>query len=166
MKRIITTFLSALLFTSTVFACGFHNDTGLIAVPNHPGIMLTIPSIQTAIEDQTIPASEKPAAMINWQLAQKLSATKPNHDIIFYQAIDGHYSTVSSNNFRWLEDYNSETRPPLGALMILSEMNVFNALMEQQITIDQAFEKRWIHVNGPRDQREAVTHWLREAFAA
>lgn len=112
-----------------------------------------------------IPKMEKPATMLNWQLAQKLGDTLPVDQITFYEVGEGHYSTIGRDNYRWLGEYASDSLPKLGELMILSELVVFNALLDGDITIDKALEEMWIKVNGPKEQREAVTQWLREAFA-
>ncbi|MGL6258246.1 hypothetical protein [Vibrio sp. WXL210] len=164
MKRIISLGLAVLLASTNTFACGFHDGAGALDIPNYPGIMFTLARIKAATDVEMISEMEKPAAMLNWQLAQQLRDTMPVDNITFYQVIEGHYSTITNDPYRWLNDYSSDTRPALGELMILSELSVLNALLEGEITIDKALEEMWIKVNGPREQREAVTQWLRDSF--
>ncbi len=162
MSRIV--WLLILIATPSVFACNFHPERGRLFVPNYPGIMLTLPSIIKATENKQIADMQKSSAMSNWLLAQKLNSTMPVEPFTFYQVVEGHYSSVTGHSRGWLSQYQSDSKPKLGALMILSELSVFNALLEQQITIEQALDARWITINGPKDQRQAVRQWLIEAF--
>ncbi|NVD07763.1 hypothetical protein FCU94_12810 [Vibrio sp. JPW-9-11-11] len=162
MSRII--WLLILIATPSALACNFHQDRGRLSVPNYPAIMLTLPSIIEASESHQIAQIQKPHAMINWLLAQKLNSTMPVDQFTFYQVVEGHYSSVTGRSSGWLSQYQGESKPKLGELMILSELSVFNALLEQQITIEQAFDQRWITVNGPKAEREAVKKWLTQAF--
>jgi hypothetical protein len=166
MERIFFMVLVAILSIGNVLACGFHNSVGVLQVPNYPGIMYTIARVNGAVDVNMIPEMEKPAAMLNWQLAQKFNGTMPVENITFYQVIEGHYSTISNDPRRWLNNYQSDTKPGLGELMILSDLVVLDALLEGIIDIDIALEEMWIKVNGPREQREAVTAWLRDSFSA
>ncbi|CAK1709886.1 conserved exported hypothetical protein [Vibrio crassostreae] len=162
MNRIV--WLLLLIVTPTALACNFHQDRGRLFVPNYPAIMLTLPSIIEASESNEIAQIQKPHAMINWLLSQKLNSTMPVEPFTFYQVVEGHYSSVTGHSSGWLSQYQGENKPKLGELMILSELSVFNALLEQQITIEQAFDQKWITINGPKAQRQAVKTWLTQAF--
>ncbi|GAM75378.1 hypothetical protein JCM19241_3290 [Vibrio ishigakensis] len=127
--------------------------------------MITLARVNAAKDVELIPLSKKPDAMLNWQLAQKLSSTMPVEKIVFYQVNEGHYSFVTKDNYRWLQEYTLDKKPKLGELMILSELSVFDALFERSISIDTALSEMWIKINGPKRERELVTEWLRENFA-
>jgi hypothetical protein len=165
MKHISLPLLITLVLSPKTLACGFHEGVGMLNIPNYPGIMFTLTRVNAALEVGMIKKMEKPAAMLNWQLAQKLNSTIPVDNITFYQVSEGHYSTIGNDDYRWLGDYQSETKPALGELMILSELIVMNALLDGTITIDKALNEMWIKVNGPKVEREAVTQWLKEAFS-
>ncbi|MGF1697211.1 hypothetical protein L4C54_16200 [Vibrio lamellibrachiae] len=158
MKRI----LSLLLIGFSTFyatACNFHGGFGL-QIPSYPNLFTSISNIAVASASEVIPAFEKPEAMLNWQLAQKMGSTKPDLDITFYQAIEGHYSMISDASFRLFDNYPESRRPKAEDLMIMSEMSVFSAIVDQKITVDQALNEKWIVVNGEQEAVEMVKEWL------
>ncbi|MGL6314504.1 hypothetical protein [Vibrio sp. WXL103] len=69
--------LAVLLASTNTFACGFHDVAGALDIPNYPGIMFTLARIKAATDVEMISEMEKPAAMLNWQLAQQLRETMP-----------------------------------------------------------------------------------------
>lgn len=152
-----------LLAPFMALACNFHGGVG-IQIPQHPNLLATLSNVARA--DSHVNQLVKPQAMLNWQLAQALNRTKPNFDITFYQVIEGHYSLVSSSQTRWLEAYPIDQIPGNDEAMILSELSVFNALLEKNISIDSALSQQLITINGSSEQKAQVREWLIDAFNA
>ncbi|MGF1722002.1 hypothetical protein L4D20_18390 [Vibrio kyushuensis] len=158
MKRTLSIFLLSLSAFYTT-ACNFHGGFGL-QIPSYPNLFSSISNIAVASASEEIPVFEKPEAMLNWQLVQKMGATKPDLDITFYQAIEGHYSLISSASFRLFDNYPESRRPKAEDLMIMSEMSVFSAIVDQKITVDQALNEKWIVINGEQEAVKTVENWL------
>ncbi|MCK6264106.1 hypothetical protein KP803_12570 [Vibrio sp. ZSDE26] len=127
-------------------------------------MLTTISSITIASADDFLPDLEKPDAMLNWQLGQKLTSTKPDLQITFYQAIEGHYSILSNAQFRFLENYPDDKIPTNEDLMIISEMSVLSAIADQQIDIQEALNNRLITINGDPDEVQIVKQWLKNSL--
>lgn len=161
--------LSLLLFgffspSFLAYACNLHGGVG-IQIPAHKNLLTTLSNIATATAQWRLQPLYKSEFQLNSELAAKLHSTKPAFDIIFYQAIEGHYLVVSQGSFQWLEVYTKAKMPNQNDVMIISELTVFDAIIENRMTIQAALKQQLIVINGPEGAQEIIHSWLVKALS-
>lgn len=163
MKKWLFFIILSLSFKAT--SCAF-DGAGLSAgLPQHPGSLTALMNISLARQSNLLPENTIPEQMLVWQLAQQLRAGKPNVDITFYQAVEGHYSRFSSRPYSIFESYPDNAKPNNSELMVISEFDVFAALFSSKLTLQQAIDDGLFIINGPASEVEEVKLWLQASFS-
>ncbi|MGF1695325.1 hypothetical protein L4D20_02485 [Vibrio kyushuensis] len=163
MKKLI----GLVILTLSFKAIGCAVDAGGFSagLPQHRGALTTLMNIATARQSDDLPARTMPEQVLIWQLAQQLGQTKPDLDITFYQAIEGHYSKFSSSSFSIFKPYPDNTMPTNQELMVISEFDVLAALLNKELTWKQVLEYKLLIINGETEEIEQVQEWLKTAFS-
>jgi len=161
--------LSLLLFgffspSFLAYACNMHGSVG-VPIPQYTNLLTTLSNIANATAQWRLQPLTKSEFQLNVELSGKLHDTKPDFDIIFYQAIEGHYLMVSEDAFQWLQVYTKLQKPTESDVMIISELTVFDAIIEKRMTITEALEDELIVINGPESDKKIVQQWLVKALS-
>lgn len=164
LKTIACLVLAFLSPSFVAYSCNMHSGIG-VQIPNHNNLLTTLSNIATATAQWRLQPLYKPEIQLNLELAEKLQQTKPDFEIIFYQAIEGHYLMVSTEQAIWLQTYNKAQRPSNEDAMIISELTVFDAIIEKKLTITDALQQQLIVINGPELKQKMIYNWLVDSLS-
>ena len=86
------------------------------------------------------------------------------HGIEFnlFEAIKGHYSQISIQ--KGVNVSGRDTLPTENDLLLITELDVFDALANGTISWDQATLNGLVVINGPQDKREQLEDWFSDIF--
>ncbi|NOH96672.1 hypothetical protein [Vibrio sp. 99-70-13A1] len=160
MLRRIALLLS--LSSSLVFACGLHQETGFSLV-TEPGSLEVFGNIINARQDDEFNNLNKPD---HFRLFAIKAALAKEHslrtDFNLFEAIKGHYSEI--NIGKEVNVSGRETLPTKEDLLLITELDVFDALATGTISWDQASLQGLVVINGPDDKREQLNAWFSDIF--
>ncbi|MBB1311968.1 MULTISPECIES: hypothetical protein [Aliivibrio] len=159
----IKKFTLLLAFVSSLsFACGLHQDTGFSLV-TEPGSLDVFAEIIEVRKNNTFGNANKPE---HFQLFSIKSAlAKPNdHQINFnlFEAIKGHYSKVTLEQS--INITGRETLPEKEELLLITELDVLDALATKTLSWDDAKKNQLVIINGNRNDVETLDRWFDSLF--
>ncbi|WP_114633195.1 hypothetical protein [Vibrio splendidus] len=151
------------LSSSLVFACGLHQDTGLSLI-TEPGSLEVFGNIINARQGDEFGNLNKPDHFRLFAIQSALGKAHP-HKIKFnlFEAIKGHYSQISIE--KGVNVSGRDTLPTENDLLLITELDVFDALTNGTISWDQATLNGLVVINGPQDKREQLEAWFNDIFA-
>ncbi|MEZ8457868.1 MULTISPECIES: hypothetical protein [Vibrio] len=150
------------LSSSLVFACGLHQDTGLSLI-TEPGSLEVFGNIINARQDDEFGNLNKPDHFRLFAIQAALGKAHPNKiEFNLFEAIKGHYSEISFA--KGVKVSGRDTLPTEEDLLLITELDVFDALATGTISWDQASLQRLIVINGPQDKREQLEAWFNDIF--
>jgi len=160
--------LASLTFVcSTAYACNFHQATDFFFVTEQGSLDVYAGVIEARQADAfgTVDKQEE-IGFGSFQLA----LTKPNQNKInfsIFQAINGHYSDVTLSNsiFNPIAIADRQEYLEEGDLVLISEMDVLDALARGVVSWQQAKEQDLVRVNGLPLQVAQLDKWLSERFS-
>ncbi len=146
------------LVSSLSFACGLHQDTGFSLI-TEPGSLEVFANIIETRRNNTLNNSNKPD---HFQLFTIKSAlAKPNeHQINFslFEAIKGHYSKVTLDN--GVNITGRDTLPKKDELLVITELDVLDALATKAMTWNEAKENKLLIINGNKTEIAQLERWF------
>lgn len=157
-------YISILLcvFSSLSFACGVHQDTKLHLV-TEPGSLDVFGAIINARQQHVFNNANKPAHFQLYSIESVLSEPSQNKvDFVIFEAIKGHYLDVSIANRVKVKGRTS--LPQADTLILVTELDVLDALTSNTISWEQAKERDLVRINGPSQESEQLRLWMEERF--
>jgi hypothetical protein len=149
-------------FSSLSFACGLHQDTGFSLI-TEPGSLDVFAEIIEVRKNDTLGNTNKPE---HFQLfAIKSALAKPNdHQINFslFEAIKGHYSKVTLE--QGINITGRETLPEKEELLLITELDVLDALATKTLSWDDAKKSQLVIINGNKNDVETLDRWFSSLF--
>ncbi|CAK2179002.1 hypothetical protein F0248_14185 [Vibrio crassostreae] len=151
------------LSSSLVFACGLHQETGFSLV-TEPGSLEVFGNIINARQDDEFSNLNKPDHFRLFAIKAELAKPHPSKiEFNLFEAIKGHYSQVKLE--KGVDVLGRDTLPTEEDLLLITELDVFDALATGTISWDHAVLKGLVIINGPQDKQEQLETWFSEIFA-
>lgn len=158
--RVIGVWLSAISYS--VFACGVHQNTGLYFV-TEPGSLSVFENIISERQKGHLNNAKKPDHFKRYNFTSALN--KPSEYKIpfsLFEAIKGHYSTIVLGQNVQLQGRN--TLPSAEELVVISELDILDALAMGTLTWQQAKTNGLVKVNGSPQDIEMLDLWFSQRF--
>ncbi|MFS1492322.1 hypothetical protein BCT96_011245 [Vibrio splendidus] len=150
------------LRSSLVFACGLHQETGFSLV-TEPGSLEVFGNIINARQDDEFGNLDKPDHFKLFAIKSALAKAHPSKiEFNLFEAIKGHYSQVKLE--KGVDVSGRDTLPTENDLLLITELDVFDALANGTISWDQATLNGLVVINGPQDKREQLEDWFSDIF--
>ncbi|WP_261885511.1 hypothetical protein [Vibrio pomeroyi] len=150
------------LSSSLTFACGLHQDTGFSLV-TEPGSLEVFGNVITARQDNEFNNLNKPDHFRLFAIKAALAKPHPSKiEFNLFEAIKGHYSQVKFE--KGVDVSGRDTLPTEEDLLLITELDVFDALATGTISWDHAILNGLVIINGPQDKREQLEDWLGDIF--
>lgn len=150
------------LSSSLVFACGLHQETGFSLV-TEPGSLEVFGNIINARQDDEFGNLDKPDHFKLFAIKSALAKAHPSKiEFNLFEAIKGHYSKISIE--KGVNVSGRDTLPTENDLLLITELDVFDALANGTISWDQATLNGLVVINGPQDKREQLEDWFSDIF--
>ncbi|MEZ9409039.1 hypothetical protein [Vibrio lentus] len=150
------------LSSSLVFACGLHQETGFSLV-TEPGSLEVFGNIIHARQDDEFGNLDKPDHFKLFAIKSALAKAHPSKiEFNLFEAIKGHYSQISIE--KGVNVSGRDTLPTESDLLLITELDVFDALANGTISWDQATLNGLVVINGPQDKREQLEDWFSDIF--
>ncbi|MCL9774207.1 SCP2 sterol-binding domain-containing protein [Vibrio methylphosphonaticus] len=153
------------LTSSLTFACGLHQDTGFNLV-TEPGSLEVFGNIISARQHDQLGNLNKPD---HFRLFTAKAALKKPHnetmDFVLFEAIKGHYSDFRFTAGKGVVVTGRNNLPTEQDVLLITELDVFDALATGKISWDEAFRQGLVTINGPREKRQQLQSWLSHTFA-
>ncbi len=150
------------LSSSLVFACGLHQETGFSLV-TEPGSLEVFGNIINARQDDEFGNLDKPDHFKLFAIKSALAKAHPSKiEFNLFEAIKGHYSQISIE--KGANVSGRDTLPTENDLLLITELDVFDALANGTISWDQATLNGLVIINGPQDKREQLEDWFSDIF--
>ncbi|WP_172380139.1 hypothetical protein [Vibrio sp. Vb339] len=150
------------LTSSLTFACGLHQDTGFSLV-TEPGSLEVFGNVITARQDNEFNNLNKPDHFRVFAIKAALAKPHPGKiEFNLFEAIKGHYSQVKLE--KGVDVSGRDTLPTEEDLLLITELDVFDALATGTISWDHATLNGLVIINGPQDKREQLEDWLGDIF--
>jgi len=157
---------SLTLSCSYIHACGLHQSTGFNFI-TEPGSLDVFASVIEARQANTFANvdSEQEISFSAFQLA----LTKPNQNKLnfaLFQSTVGHYSdvTLSDSIFNPIAITDRQTLLNKDDLLLVSDIDVLDALARGVLSWQQAKDKGLVKINGATLQAEQLNRWFAERF--
>ncbi len=156
-------FLLVLLFVSSVsYACGLHQNTGFNLI-TEPGSLTVFSNIISARQADTFNNGNKPDHFRLFDFKKELD--KPHQQKInfaLFEAINGHYSDVNVVDKSLIVGRSSPVTPD--TLLLITELDVLDALANGKLTWKQAKAAHWVQINGTPQETQILEQWLNNLF--
>ncbi|WP_117233889.1 hypothetical protein [Vibrio maerlii] len=159
LKRFI---LSLTLFSSLSMACGLHQSTGFNLV-TEPGSLEVFGNVVAVRQIDMLGNLNKPDHFRLFAL--KAALAKPNSNKVefsIFEAIKGHYSQVSFEE--GVNVTGRKTLPTKEDLLVVTELDVLDALSTKRVTWQQANDAGLIVINGAPKEVEQLEAWFSDIF--
>ena len=144
------------------FACGVHQETKVHLV-TEPGSLDVFGAIISARQQNVFNNANKPVDFQLYNIESVLSKPSPNQiDFVIFEAITGHYFDVSINNRTKIIARGSLSRDH--PLILVTELDVLDALASNVISWEQANENSLVKINGSIQESEQLRLWMVERF--
>jgi hypothetical protein len=146
------------LVSSLSFACGLHQDTGFSLI-TEPGSLEVFENIIETRKNNTFNNSNKPDHFQLFTIKSVLE--KPNeHQINFslFEAIKGHYNKVTLDN--GVNITGRDTLPEKYELLVITELDVLDALATKAITWNEIKKNNLLIINGNKTDTVQLERWF------
>jgi hypothetical protein len=162
MFRLLTYLLA--IIPMTVSACGLHQSTGLY-FQTEPGSLAVLENIVEARKNNALGNADKPEQFRLYLFMRKLAKDSSNAvSFSLFEAIKGHYRQVLVDPR--LKIVSRETRPTQQELLVVTELDVLDALATGKLSWEQANNQGLIVINGNAQDVAALEHWFASLFPA
>ncbi|WP_194436376.1 hypothetical protein [Vibrio fluminensis] len=159
LKYALTLFL---LLPSLALGCGLHQSFGL-HITSKPGSLDVFTEIIAARKAGDLTNTAKPDQFKLFSIKKAFSQaaiTAPNFTI--FEAIKGHYSQVTTSNSYQITGRN--TLPNDEDLVLVTELDVLDALATGGLSWQIAKESKLVRINGSPDQVVQLDAWMTSLF--
>ena len=159
LKKLI---LASLLFSSSSFSCGLHQNTGF-NLTTEPGSLSVFSNIIDARQSGVLGDTDKPDAFRLFTIKAALAKPHKNKiDFIMFEAIKGHYSNVWVSHGVLMNGV--QTLPDTKDLLVITELDVFDALALGTVSWEQAQNQGLVKVTGDDEKVAALNKWFLAIF--
>lgn len=156
-------FLLILLLVSSVsYACGLHQNTGFNLI-TEPGSLTVFSNVISARQANAFDNGAKPDHFRLFDIKKALD--KPHQQKLnfsLFEAINGHYSDVDVTNKPLVVGRNTPVTP--NTLLLITELDVLDALANGKLTWKQAKAAHLVKINGNQHDIATLDHWLSDLF--
>ncbi len=152
------------LFSALSQACGLHQSVGF-NLTTEPGSLVVFDRVITARQNDTFKNQEKPDHFRLYSFKAVLAQTvgrEERIDFALFEAIKGHYSLVELDAQVSVTGANDPLEND--ALMLVTELDVLDALATGEITWQQAKEAQWVVINGEEQAVMKLDDWFSTLF--
>ncbi|MDN2483347.1 hypothetical protein [Vibrio agarivorans] len=155
--------LSVLLVSSfTAWACGLHQSTGFNMVIEE-GSLDVFARVIDVRQSNEFNNADKPDHFRLYSLRSALAEPSDNKlDFAIFEAVKGHYSEVIVNESVLVTGMNEF--PGEDDLLVVTELDILDALASGLITWQQANERNLVRVNGPESKKQQLDEWFNQLF--
>ena len=160
-------FLSLTLACSYAHACGLHQSADFSFI-TEPGSLDVFANVIEARQTDTFATSDN-VEQLGFS-AFKLALTKPNKNKLnftIFQSTVGHYSdvTITDSIFNPITIADRQSILNENDLLLVSDVDVLDALARGVISWQQAKEMEVVKINGAALQADQLDKWFDERFA-
>jgi len=158
-KRLVLS-LSFVSFFS--LSCGLHQSTGFNFVIE-PGSLEVFSHVINARQIDRFGNVKKPDHFRLYAI--KAALAKPNSNKVefsIFEAVKGHYSKVIFD--KNINVVDRKIRPSSEELLVVTELDVFDALATQRISWRQAIKEGLVVVNGKTEDIAKLNRWFEDIF--
>lgn len=154
--------MSLSLVSSLSLACGLHQDTGFNFV-TEPGSLSVFGQVIEARKNNELGNVNKPDHFLLFTIKAGLAKSNRNKiDFSIFEAVKGHYSQVTVGKVVSVEGRDS--LPKKDDLLVVTELDVLDALASQKISWHQAKAQGLVVVNGDFDSVSQLDAWFTDLF--
>lgn len=154
--------LSLSLISSLSWACGLHQETGFNFV-SEPGSLEVFGNIIDVRRTNALGNQHKPEHFRLFSFKSALAKANSNKvNFSIFEAIKGHYSAVTLGESITVEGRKSLPQPD--ELLLISELDVLDALATNVISWEDAKAQGLIVVNGNARSVSQLEKWFSEVF--
>lgn len=160
MSKYLTLIL--ILISSTSLACGVHQNTGF-QMTTEPGSLDVFEQVIHARQMNAFSNMTKPDHFRLFSVKKALNQPHPSKlDFTLFEAIKGHYSEVSMDLEVSIQ--GRESSPLAGDLVLISELDVLDALSTGEISWKKANEMNLVKINGKPHEVDQLNDWFSNVF--
>ncbi len=154
--------LSLSLVSTLAFGCGLHQSTGFNFV-TEPGSLEVFDSVIKVRQLDMLGNSKKPDHFRLFAIKSALASENSNKiEFSIFEAIKGHYSQVHYAEGVLVE--GRKTLPTSDDLLLVTELDVLDALATKRINWQTAKRAGLIVINGQEDEVAQLDKWFSEIF--
>jgi len=161
MKFKIVIFLLVLV-SSYSYACGLHQSTGFNLV-TEPGSLEVFENVIAVRQSNALGNVTKPEHFLLYSFKGALSKSNKNKiNFSIFEAVKGHYSEVIFSHS--VEVLGRDTLPTGNDVLVITELDVLDALATRALSWSQAKEQGLVKVNGQAHDVDALDNWFTALF--
>lgn len=154
--------LVLLMLSPTLLACGLHQATGFNFV-SEPGSLGVFDKVITARQSNQFANQAKPEQFYLFAFTQALSKSADTPiPFSLFEAVKGHYSEVVLGEKVSMK--GRDTLPSEDDLLLVTELDVLDALATGVIDWPQAKSQGWVVINGQPAEVKQLDDWFTALF--
>ncbi|MPW28935.1 hypothetical protein F9L16_07965 [Agarivorans sp. B2Z047] len=147
-----------------VSACGLHQSTGLY-LQTEPGSLAVVESVVNARMRDALGNANKPEQFRLYLFMRRLAKANPDKiSFSLFEAIKGHYRQILLEPK--LKIVGRDTRPSQQELLVITELDVLDALASGALSWQQAHAQGLIAINGNAEDVAQLERWFASLFLA
>ncbi|WP_394243790.1 hypothetical protein [Vibrio astriarenae] len=148
--------------SAALWACGLHQSTGFNMVLEE-GSLDVFASVIDARQSNEFNNADKPDHFRLYSLKNALAqAYSDKIEFAIFEAIKGHYSEVHFADSVLVTGMNDFPTPD--DLLVVTELDVLDALASGQLSWQQAKARDLVRVNGPEVKKQQLDNWFDDLF--
>ncbi|MFV0447457.1 MAG: hypothetical protein ACK5MF_03165 [Vibrio sp.] len=156
-------FLSLVLSSFMSYSCGLHQNTGFNLI-TEPGSLEVFQNVIDARRDNLLLNKGKPDQFLLYTIKAKFDESQEDKlDFVLFEAVKGHYS-----DFKYTDNHMTVTgknkMPEKDELMLITELDVLDALASGVIDWEQATQHSLIKLVGPQNKKAMMNEWFSKLF--
>ncbi|UGA57403.1 hypothetical protein [Vibrio sp. VB16] len=161
MKFKIVIFLLVLV-SSYSYACGLHQSTGFNFV-TEPGSLEVFENVIAVRQSNALGNVKKPEHFLLYSFKGALNKPYSNRiNFSIFEAIKGHYSEVTFGYS--IDVLGRDTLPTGNDVLLITELDVLDALATRSLSWSQAKEQELVKVNGQDHDVDVLDNWFTALF--
>nr|WP_237485536.1 hypothetical protein [Vibrio hippocampi] len=159
-KRTLVVLMSLVSFLS--HACGLHQTTGF-NLTTEPGSLMVFSNVIDARQQNRFGNLDKPDHFRLFAFRAALNTPEPlKLNFTIFEAIKGHYSLVEVQNQSRVTA--RDTLPTSNDLMVITELDILDALATGKISWSQAKQQGLVALSGSAVQQQRLDRWFFQLF--
>ncbi|MDN3715433.1 hypothetical protein [Vibrio breoganii] len=156
------TVVALCICSATAFACGFHQSAGF-NMTIEQGSLDVFSSVIEVRQSGELHNANKPDHFRLFSFKSSIEKPYANKvDFTLFEAIKGHYSDVKMEPS--VQVTGKDILPTQAEVMLVTELDVLDALATGTLSWDEAKHMGLVHINGPEHKQRALDVWFTKIF--